>query len=99
MKSGETGNYRGGLVGARVVLHRAGTQGVERRVDAFVLAREVGVVPDHGRLIHLSETWFLLTERRLGQDALKLLRLNVRIRERIAPAALAAFVPDQVKGH
>src|SRR5215213_2770579 len=99
MKSGETRYYRGGLVGAWVVLHRAGTQGVERRVDAFVLAREVGVVPDHGRLVDLGETWFLLTEHRLRQDALKLLRLHVGFRERVAPAPLAAFVPDQVKGH
>src|SRR5919205_2114782 len=98
MKPGETGYHRGGLVGAGVVLHRTGAQRVERRVDALVLAREVGVVPDHGRLIYLREARLLFTERRLRQDALRLLRLHVGSRKRVAPAALTAFVPDQVKG-
>src|SRR5215211_661916 len=99
MEPSEAGDDSGCLVGAGIVLHRARAQGVERRVDALVLAREVGVVPDHGRLVHLCEAWLLFTQRRLRQDALQLLRLHVGFRERVASAALAAFVPDQVKGH
>src|SRR5829696_10361947 len=99
VQSGETRNYRGGLVGARVVLHRAGAQRVESRVDALVLAREVGVVTDHGGLVHLREAWLLLPERRFRQDVFELLDLHVRLREGIAPAAIAALVPDQVKRH
>src|SRR5215210_5437472 len=99
MQTGETGYDRGGLVGAGIVLHRAGAQRVERGVDALVLAREVGVVPDHGRLVHLGEAWLLLAERRLEKDGLRLFHLHVGSRERVASAALAAFVPDQVKGH
>src|SRR5215210_196471 len=99
MQTGETGYDRGGFVGAGIVLHRAGAQRVERRVDALVLAREVGVVPDHGRLVHLGEAWLLSAERRLRKDALRLLRLHVGLWERVAPAALATFVPNQVKRH
>src|SRR5215210_389512 len=99
MESGETWDDRRGLVGAGVVLHSAGAEWIEGRVDTLVLAREVGVVPDHGGLVHLREARLLLAKRRLRQDALQLLRLHVGFRERVAPAAFAAFVPDQVKGH
>src|SRR5215216_4818546 len=99
METREAGYDSGCFVGAGIMLHRARAQRVERRVDALVLAREVGVVPDHGRLIDLGEAWLLLTEQGLRQDGFKLFHLYVRLWEGIPPSALAAFVPDQVKGH
>src|SRR5215211_6420949 len=81
------------------MLHSAGAKRVERRVDALVLAREVGVVTDHGRLVYLGKPRLLFTERRLRQDAFQIFRLHVRLWEGVASAAFAAFIPDQIKRH
>src|SRR5215218_8481491 len=99
MEPGEARHRGGGLVGARVVLHRAGAEGVEVRVYPPVLAREVGVVTDHGRLVHLGEARLLFASRVLGEDLVEVRLLHVELREGVAAPALAAFVPDQVTQH
>src|SRR5215204_4232230 len=99
MEPGEARHRGGGLVGARVVLHRAGAEGVEVRVYPPVLAREVGVVTDHGRLVHLGEARLLFASRILGEDLVEVRLLHVELREGVAAPALAAFVPDQVTQH
>src|SRR3712207_5698663 len=92
MEPGETGHRGGGLVGARVVLHSAGTEGVEVRVYTPLLAREVGIVTDHGRLVHLGEPRLLFAPRFFGKDLVEVRLLHVELREGVASAALAALV-------
>src|SRR5918994_7681339 len=99
MEPREARNRRGGLVGAGAVLRRAGAKRVEVRVYTPVLAREVGVVPDHGRLVYLWQPGLLLAQCLLGQHLLQRHPLHVEPGESVTPTALAAFVPDQVIQH
>src|SRR3712207_1257457 len=99
MEHGEARHRGGLLVNARVVLHRAGAQRIEVRVYAPVLAREVGVVTDHGRLVHLGELRLLFASRLLREYLVEVCLLHVELREGVSPAALAAFVPDQATQH
>src|SRR3712207_4540285 len=99
MKPREAQDRRGGFVGAGIVLHRAGAEGVEVRVNAPVFAGEVGVVTDHGRLVHLRQPWLLFAPGLLRQHLLQPYLLYVGPGEGVASAALATFVSYQVTQH
>src|SRR2546422_7171592 len=60
MKVPEAGQHHQTLVDARVVLHRAGPERIEARVDPEVASRELGEVPQELGLRELREA------RRLG---------------------------------
>jgi hypothetical protein len=77
MEPGEARHHCRSLVGAGVVLHRARAERVEVRVYAPVLAREVGVVPDDGRLVDLGQFRLLLAERLLRKDLAKIRLVHV----------------------
>src|SRR5262245_57996707 len=54
------------LVDARVVLHRAGAERIEARVDAEVASRELGEVPEQLRLGELRQARRLRAPELLG---------------------------------
>src|SRR3712207_6174425 len=99
MKDREARDRGGLLTRARVVLHRAGPKGIEGRVYPPLLAGEVGVVTDDRGLVYLGELRLLFTLCFLRQHLVEVRLLHVELREGVASAALAPFVPDQVKRH
>src|SRR6188472_549030 len=69
MEPGVARQRRDALVEARVVLHRAGPERVDARVEVEVAAREARVVADDLRLRHLGQPGRLVAQQ-LGGDQL-----------------------------
>ena len=93
MEVGEARERDEPLVDARVVLHRAGAERIEARVDAEVARRQLGEVPDQLELRHLGEPRRLGAPKRLGH-----LRRGqpLRPRDRRRAAAGLRLLVDQL---
>jgi hypothetical protein len=66
VKISETRQAREPFVDAGVVLHRAGAERIEARVDAEVPRGELREVPDELELWHLREAWRRLAAELVG---------------------------------
>ena len=92
MEVPEAGHHRQALVDPRVVLHRAGAEGIKARVDAEVACRELREVPDELRLRELGKP-----RRRLSLQLVGHLRTrNVVARQLSAAAAGLRLLEDQL---
>src|SRR5262249_50069933 len=82
------------LVDARVVLHRAGAERIEARVDPEVALRQLGEVTDHLELVHLRQARRLAAAELLRD--LRRRQADLRLRDlRRTPARLRLLV-DQL---
>src|SRR4051794_4177124 len=92
MEVAKAGEHHEPLVDARVVLHRAGAERVEARVDAEVPGRELGEVPEDLGLCELRQP-----RRRLPAQLFRNLRgRDVRLRQLAAATAGLRLLEDQL---